>query len=60
MDDNGHSTILPDAAGEILYGGLNNKQSPLGIELGEFMLDSDLDFLNSQMFEYNPGAGGLA
>lgn len=58
-DGNGHSGTLLDASGGILGGNLNNKQSPLGIELGEFMLDSDLDFLSSQLFEYNPGGGAI-
>lgn len=28
------------------------EQSPLGIELGEFFMDRDLDFLNDQMFDF--------
>jgi hypothetical protein len=28
------------------------KQSPLGIELGEFFMDSDLNFLNDHMFSF--------
>ncbi|EXJ56967.1 hypothetical protein A1O7_07311 [Cladophialophora yegresii CBS 114405] len=34
----------------------SNKQSPLGMELGEFMLDGDLEFLSSHSFAYNRGA----
>ncbi|OAG40419.1 hypothetical protein AYO21_05319 [Fonsecaea monophora] len=33
----------------------NSKQSPLGMELGEFMLDGDLEFLSSHSFAYNRG-----
>ena len=28
------------------------KQSPLGIELGEFFMDRDLNFLNDHMFAF--------
>jgi hypothetical protein len=30
------------------------------MEFGEFLLDSDFDFLSSRAFEYNPGVNGLA
>jgi hypothetical protein len=30
------------------------------MEFGEFLLDSDLDFLSTRVFEYNPGVDGLA
>ncbi|KIY03377.1 uncharacterized protein Z520_00068 [Fonsecaea multimorphosa CBS 102226] len=33
----------------------SSKQSPLGMELGEFMLDGDLEFLSSHSFAYNRG-----
>lgn len=31
---------------------VTQEQSPLGIELGEFFMDRDLDFLNDQMFDF--------
>ncbi|OAP63435.1 hypothetical protein AYL99_02662 [Fonsecaea erecta] len=33
----------------------SSKQSPLGMDLGEFMLDGDLEFLSSHSFAYNRG-----
>jgi len=36
--------------------GGSTKQSPLGMELGEFMLDGDLEFLSSHSFHYNRAA----
>ncbi len=33
----------------------STKQSPLGMDMGEFLLDGDLDFLSNQSFAYNRG-----
>lgn len=33
----------------------SSRHSPLGMELGEFMLDGDLEFLSSHSFAYNRG-----
>jgi hypothetical protein len=54
---NGSGASLPGGTAAMGNGSLNNKYSPLGMELGEFMLDGDLTFLSSHLFEYrNPGA----
>jgi hypothetical protein len=57
-DGGGNSVMPPGAIGGVLNG-TYHKQSPLGMELGEFMLDGDLDFLSGQLFEYNTGVGGI-
>lgn len=57
MNNGGHAGY-PSGPGGLMNGAIQ-KQSPLGMELGEFMLDSDLDFLGNQLFEYNPGVGGM-
>lgn len=56
-DGSGNAVFPPGTIGGMLNGAYH-KQSPLGMELGEFMLDGDLDFLSSQLFEYNPGGVG--
>jgi hypothetical protein len=50
-----YALLHTSAAG--MFNGLvpSTKQSPLGMELGEFMLDGDLEFLSSQSFAYNRG-----
>jgi hypothetical protein len=57
MPQQGDYALLQNSAVGF-YNGMvpNSKQSPLGMELGEFMLDGDLDFLSSQQYGYNRGA----
>jgi hypothetical protein len=54
---NGNSGIQPGAIDGMTNRELHSKHSPLGMEMGEFMLDGDLEFLNSQMIEYNQWPG---
>ncbi|KAH8799845.1 fungal-specific transcription factor domain-containing protein [Xylogone sp. PMI_703] len=49
------STLLASSG---FMSGTNNKHSPLGMELGEFMLDGDLDFLSHQLFGFNRSTNG--
>lgn len=58
MNNDGTAVYPPGAAGGVMHGAYQ-KQSPLGMELGEFMLDGDLDFLSGQIFDYNRGVGGM-
>lgn len=50
MNGNGNPSLVPDGPTGIMNGQAHNKHSPLGMELGEFILDGDLDFLSSQLF----------
>jgi hypothetical protein len=58
MNNDGTAVYHPGAAGGVMHGTFP-KQSPVGMELGEFMLDGDFDFLSGQLLDYNPGVGGM-
>lgn len=51
----GNSGSIPGETVALGNSTFNNRHSPLGMELGEFMLDGDLNFLSSHLFEYNSG-----
>ncbi|OCT49144.1 hypothetical protein CLCR_04559 [Cladophialophora carrionii] len=56
MAQAGDYALLHTSAAGMFNGMIqSNKQSPLGMELGEFMLDGDLEFLSSHSFAYNRG-----
>ncbi|RFU24957.1 hypothetical protein B7463_g11376, partial [Scytalidium lignicola] len=54
----GDSSLLHDGVTGLVNGVSRNKHSPLGMELGEFMLDGDLDFLSNQLFGFNRNPSG--
>ena len=56
MASTGDYAVLQNTAMGMFNGMVSStKQSPLGMELGEFMLDGDLEFLSSHSFAYNRG-----
>jgi hypothetical protein len=59
LNGSGASGFVPAGTAAMGNGLLNSKHSPLGMELGEFILDGDLNFLSSRLFEYNNPGGGM-
>ncbi len=56
MPQAGDYALLQNSAVGMFNGMVSStKQSPLGMELGEFMLDGDLEFLSSHSYAYNRG-----
>ena len=57
MQHEGDYALLQNTAVGMFNNGMisSTKQSPLGMELGEFMLDGDLEFLSSHSYAYNRG-----